>query len=138
VSKALLLKLQEYFMLPIPSSQVSSGHLDMQNALLSIGDEQAMYDMLVMMAELLEQDVPKIANSVNDHDLAQAASLLHSLKGCIPIFCTPPLGAMLEDAEQKAKDGQVEQLSVAYQTLGPALQQLIDEIKVYIEKGLPA
>jgi HPt (histidine-containing phosphotransfer) domain-containing protein len=106
--------------------------LDIPSALAKIGDEEAMRDMLVMLEELLAQDLPKIAAGLQRDDLAQSATLLHSLKGCVPIFCKPSIGDLLTAAEFSAKNGDRETTDSVYRSLGPALDQLAREISQYL------
>ena len=118
--------------MPDPAAQLPSPHLDIATALQRIGDAQALRDMLSMMAELLAADVPKITACVQTGDLGQASELLHSLKGCVPIFCALPICTLLIQAERSASSGDQRKVDADHRDLGPALDQLGDEIARYL------
>lgn len=107
-------------------------HLDLPSALSKIGEESAVRDMLVMLADLLAQDVPKIQSALLNQDTLAAARLLHSLKGCMPIFCTPPICDQLAVVELHAKQGESGRAEQSYALLGPAFAALALEIQLYL------
>ena len=110
------------------SSKKEAPHLDLPSALNKIGEASAVRDLLVMLADLLARDVPQIQRAVLDQDTAVAARLLHSLKGCMPIFCTAPICDLIALAESHAKQGQSDRVQQAYVVLGPAFADLSQEI----------
>ena len=107
-------------------------HLDLPAALHKIGEASAVRDMLGMLADLLAQDVPKIRQALFNQDLAVAGCLVHSLKGCMPIFCTPPICNQIALVELHAKLGDSGQAQQAYASLGPALAALQLEIELHL------
>jgi HPt (histidine-containing phosphotransfer) domain-containing protein len=111
-------------------------YLDIALALEQIGDEQAMRSMLPMLQELLERDLPQIRQSLADGDARSASPLLHSLKGCMPIFCAPPLCAQLAEVEHLSKTADAGEVGPAFAELDPKLGQLQNEIAQYL--ALPA
>jgi HPt (histidine-containing phosphotransfer) domain-containing protein len=116
-----------------PNAQLPGTYLDIAGALLRIGDADVMRDMLSMMGELLATDTPKIAASLQTGDLAEAASSLHSLKGCIPIFCPPAVYALVAQCESSAKSGDLVRANEDYRNLEPTLLQLREEIARYLQ-----
>lgn len=120
-----------------PASQLPGTHLDIAGALVRIGDADVMRDMLSMMAELLATETPKIAVSLQAGDLTEAAGSLHSLKGCIPIFCTPSVISQVAQSELTAKSGDVAQAHADFLKLKPMLQQLGDEIVQFLCSATP-
>ena len=114
------------------SGDLIGPHLDLASALSKIGEESAVRDMLVMLADLLAQDAPKIQQALLNQDTALAARLLHSLKGCMPIFCHPPICELVAVAEQHAKRGDSALASEVYASLGPALVVLTLEIQSHL------
>lgn len=119
-------------MLPPPLTQTLVIHLDIAGVIEHVGDDQAMREMLLMMAELLATDSAKIASCLQTGDLVHATELLHSLKGCIPIFCTPTIELLLDQTEGSAKRGDLEEANAHFKDLGPALNQLAVEIDHYL------
>jgi hypothetical protein len=111
-------------------------YLDVARALEQIGDLQAMRGMLPMLQELLERDVPQIRQLLAAGDVRGANPLLHSLKGCMPIFCGPPLCAHLTEVELLSKAGGSAEVGEAFALLGPKLDSLLNEIRQYL--ALPA
>jgi HPt (histidine-containing phosphotransfer) domain-containing protein len=111
-------------------------YLDIAHALEQIGDEQAMRSMLPMLQELLERDLPQIRQSLVNGDVRGANPLLHSLKGCMPIFCAPALCVQLAHLEQMSKTGDGAEVGAAFADLSPKLDHLQNEIAQYL--ALPA
>ena len=106
--------------------------LDIARALEQIGDEATMRSMLPMLQELLERDVPKITQLLASHDVRGANPLLHSLKGCLPIFCTPALCEQMSEVEHMSKAGEGPEVGKAYGFLLPKLQDLQKEVIQYL------
>jgi len=107
-------------------------HLDIARALEQIGDEQALRGMLPMLQELLERDLPQIAQLLDQQDVRGANPLLHALKGCLPIFCTPALCAQLAQVEQMSKAGTAAEVGTAFIALHPQLERLRQEVALYL------
>jgi HPt (histidine-containing phosphotransfer) domain-containing protein len=107
-------------------------YLDIARALEQIGDEQAMRSMLPMLQELLERDLPQIRQSIANGDARAANPQLHSLKGCMPIFCAPALCVELSEVEHMSKAGDSAEVGAAFADLGPKLDHLQAEIAQYL------
>lgn len=112
--------------------EVDSHFLDLHEAEHKIGDRDAMHDMLRMLSDLLDSEAPLIDTSLLSGDLAAAASSLHSLKGCLPIFCREDICQAVAAAESAAKSGLLPEASPAIAQLRPALAQLSAEIHAYL------
>ena len=107
-------------------------YLDPVHALEQIGDVQAVRGMLPMLQELLQRDVPQIRQLLADGDVRSANPLLHSLKGCMPIFCDQALCVQLAAVEQLSKSGGSAEVGVAFAALSPLLDSLLIEIAQYL------
>jgi HPt (histidine-containing phosphotransfer) domain-containing protein len=107
-------------------------YLDIARALEQIGDEQAMRGMLPMLQELLERDLPQIRQSLATGDARAANPLLHSLKGCMPIFCAPALCEQLASVEHMSKTEDGVAVGVVFAELDPKLELLQSEIAQYL------
>jgi len=121
-------------------SQTSPGgqtwvYLDIARALEQIGDEQALRGMLPMLQDLLERDLPQIETLLASQDVRGANPLLHSLKGCLPIFCAPSLCEHLAQVEHLSKAGGSVEVGAAYAELGPKLQVLRQEVTQYLTQA---
>lgn len=121
-------------------SQTSPGgqtwvYLDIARALEQIGDEQALRGMLPMLQELLERDLSQIEMLLASQDVRGANPLLHSLKGCLPIFCAPALCEQLTQVEHMSKTGGSVEVGAAYAELGPKLQVLRQEVTQYLAQA---
>nr|WP_295771524.1 Hpt domain-containing protein [Rhodoferax sp.] len=114
-----------------PDGQVRV-QLDIARALEQIGDEAAMRGMLPMLQELLERDVPKITQLLANNDVRGANPLLHSLKGCLPIFCAPALCEHMAVVEHMSKAGESAEVGEAFGLLLPKLQDLQKEVAQYL------
>ena len=107
-------------------------YLDIPRALEQVGDEQALQNMMPMLEEMLERDLPLISQSLANGDVRGANPLLHSLKGCLPIFCEQTLCAHLAQVEQLSKAGSSAEVSTAYAALAPKLLGLQQEVTQYL------
>jgi hypothetical protein len=107
-------------------------YLDPDRAIQQVGDEEALLAMLPMLQELLERDVPQIAGFLANGNVPGANALLHSLKGCMPIFCVPSICEELARVEYLSKTGAVQEVSAAYAPLAPKLRLLHKEVDTYV------
>ena len=107
-------------------------YLDVALAMEQIGDEEAMRSMLPMLQELLERDLPQIRQSLANGDARTANPLLHSLKGCMPIFCVPSICEEITRVEYMSKTGASQEVGAAYALLDPKLRQLQGEVDAYV------
>ena len=114
-----------------PEGQVRV-YLDIARALEQIGSEEALRGMLPMLQDLLERDVPQIHHLLLGNDVQGANPLLHSLKGCLPIFCTPLLCEHLTAVEAMSKAAENTGVGAAFAELSPKLQLLQQEVAQYL------
>ena len=114
------------------SGYTTGPHLDLPTALSKIGEMSSLRDMLGMLADLLVRDMPKIQQALLKQDMAVAGRLLHSLKGCMPIFCTVPICDQVALVGLHAKLGESSQAQQTYALLEPALVELVFEIRLHV------
>lgn len=114
-----------------PNGQVLV-HLDIARAVEQIGDEDALRGMLPMLQEMLDRDLPRIQQCFDQQDVRGANPMLHSLKGCLPIFCAPALCDHVAQVEQMTKTGVGPEVGEAFALLSPKLQQLQQEVAFYL------
>ncbi len=107
-------------------------YLDIARAVEQIGSVESLRSMLPMLQELLERDLPQIEQFLAAGDVRSANPLLHSLKGCMPIFCAPALCEHLAQVEQLSKAGGSTEVGEAYARLSPSLQSLQTEVAQYL------
>lgn len=103
-------------------------YLDEARAVEQVGDVSTLRAMLPMLQELLERDVPEIARRLQMQDVRGANPLLHSLKGCMPIFCIQSLCDHLAQVEHMSKAGDASEVEPAFSTLRPKLDALLAEV----------
>ena len=107
-------------------------YLDIARAVEQIGDEDALRGMLPMLQEMLDRDLPRIQQCFDQEDVRGANPMLHSLKGCLPIFCAPALCDHVAQVEQMTKTGVGPEVGEAFALLSPKLQQLQQEVAFYL------
>lgn len=107
-------------------------HLDVPRALQQVGDMEALQGMLPMLQELLDRDVERIEQLLAAGDVRTANGLLHALKGCMPIFCTPVLCEQLAQVEFLSKTASADVVGEAYTGLQPRLKELQQEIVKFL------
>lgn len=100
-------------------------HLDLPSALSKIGDGSVVRDLLGMLV----WDVPKIQRALLDQKTTLAARLVHSLKGCLPIFCHAPICDLVAQAQQYTQHGDLALTDEVCASLRPALAALALEIQ---------
>lgn len=107
-------------------------YLDTARAVEQIGSHEMLRSMLPMLQEMLDRDLPQIAQFLDNGDVRSANPLLHSLKGCMPIFCAPALCEQLAQVEYLSKAGGSAEVGAAYAQLGPKLRDLQHEVARYL------
>jgi len=110
-------------------------YLDIARAVEQIGSVDSLRNMLPMLQELLERDLPQIEHFLAQDDVRSANPLLHSLKGCMPIFCASALCEHLADVEKLSKAGGSAEVGGAYAQLRPKLQHLQQEVALYLSQS---
>ena len=120
----------------VPTNGAGNLYLNIAGALEQIGDEGALREMLPMVLDSLQRDVPAITELLTKGDVQGANHLLHPLKGFIPIFCTAELVAKVSEVEFMSKKGDAPTVAAAYATLAPELRVLEAEVAAYL--GSPA
>lgn len=110
----------------------NTDYLDIDRALAQIGDVSALHEMLDMLQDTLDRDVPQISKLLEGQDVKAANRLLHSLKGFIPIFCVDALCEHVAQVEILSKTQGSAEVGAAYLNLAPKLQQLQTEIDHYL------
>jgi HPt (histidine-containing phosphotransfer) domain-containing protein len=121
-------------MSPSPSSAQVFTYFDPALALENVGDALALREMLLMLQDVLGRDVLQISEFMEVADFSAAHQLLHSLKGCMPIFCTPALCQELTDVELLSKSPGREASASAYLALRPKLETLQEELGLHLAK----
>ena len=106
--------------------------LDVERALEQVGEVSALHEMLDMLQDTLDRDVPQIALLLTQGNVFAANRLLHALKGFIPIFCVEPLCQHVASVELLSKTGLATEVAVAFGPLVPKLQKLQTEIDHYM------
>lgn len=106
--------------------------LDIASAVQQTGSVEILNSMLPMLQELLERDLPLVEQFLAQDDVRSANPLLHSLKGCLPIFCVPALCEELARVEILSKAGGAVEVTAAYVQLRPKLRQLEAEVAQYL------
>lgn len=107
-------------------------YLDVPRAIEQLGDAQTLRNMLPMLLEMLERDVPRIADFLSGGDVRGANALLHSMKGCMPIFCVETLCEELSQLEYVSKTAGIADVLPAYSVLAPKLEQLKLDVSVFL------
>lgn len=110
-------------------------YLDIESALVQVGDVQTLQGMLTMLEETLARDVPQIATLLDAGDVVGANRLLHPLKGFLPIFCRPSLCEHVGLVETLSKDASCTSVGLAYSELMPELNVLLAEVSFYLNEN---
>ena len=117
----------------LPVTLAAPQYLDTALALAQIGDTDAVRNILTMVEESLQRDIPQIAQWLQEGDVSAANGLLHPLKGFLPIFCHEALCAHVGRVEALSKTGSSAVVGEAYAALQPQLEQLLAEVSTYLK-----
>lgn len=98
--------------------------LDMAHAVDYVGDRAQALELLRMLDDTLQIDIPSLRRLVGRGDLPGAQRVLHALKSFVPIFCGPELVDQVAQAEALSKQGDCAALQAAWAALEPTLQAL--------------
>ncbi|MFY8042137.1 MAG: Hpt domain-containing protein [Rhodoferax sp.] len=102
--------------------------LDVDRALDQIGDIAALHEMLDMLQDSLERDIPSISELLAQGDVKSANRLLHALKGFIPIFCIDLLCDHVARVELLSKTASAAEVAPLYAVLRADLERLQSDI----------
>nr|WP_315463905.1 Hpt domain-containing protein [uncultured Rhodoferax sp.] len=115
-----------------PSHGAGYRYLNIAGALEQIGDEGALREMLPMVLDSLQRDVPAISDLLAKGDVLGANHLLHPLKGFIPIFCEAALCERVGVVEHMSKKEDASTVAAAYALLEPDLRTFEREVAQYL------
>jgi HPt (histidine-containing phosphotransfer) domain-containing protein len=108
-------------------------HLDLETAVAQVGDLQSVLGILGMVEESLQRDIPSITGFLANGNVPDAAKLLHSLKGFVPIFCRAALCEHITQVESLSKRASVAEVQPAFDALKPELEQLLAEVSACLK-----
>jgi HPt (histidine-containing phosphotransfer) domain-containing protein len=110
-------------------------HLDLDTAVAQVGDLPSVLGILGMVEESLQRDIPSITEFLANGNVPDAAKLLHSLKGFVPIFCRAALCEHITQVEALSKRASVAEVQPAFEALKPELEQLLVEVSACLKAG---
>jgi HPt (histidine-containing phosphotransfer) domain-containing protein len=110
-------------------------HLDLDTAVAQVGDLPSVLGILGMVEESLQRDIPSITEFLANGNVPDAAKLLHSLKGFVPIFCRAALCEHITQVEALSKRASVAEVQPAFEALKPELEQLLVEVSACLNAG---
>jgi hypothetical protein len=116
-----------------PDAPVAVPFLDVARAMAFIGDEDGVMDMMRMLRDSLETDIPRIGGLLEQGDIAGAHVLLHPLKGFLPVFCTDKLIDHVTTLEVLSKNSPADIVSAAYGVVAPELERLKREVQAHLD-----
>jgi HPt (histidine-containing phosphotransfer) domain-containing protein len=108
-------------------------YLDLETAVSQVGDMPSVLGILGMVEESLRRDIPNIAEFLANGNVPDAAKLLHSLKGFVPIFCRAALCERITQVEALSKRASVAEVAPAFDALKPELEQLLAEVSACLK-----
>ncbi|MGI9135047.1 MAG: hypothetical protein ACR2I0_14080, partial [Rhodoferax sp.] len=107
-------------------------YLDVAQALANVGDAEVLQDMLVLLRDQLASELPQVADLLLKGDLPGVQKLLHSLKGCLPIFCTQIVCDEVLQVECLCKSSDAAGARAAFAVLRPKLEDLHTELLLHL------
>ncbi|MDI9332871.1 MAG: hypothetical protein QM533_00690 [Cytophagales bacterium] len=83
--------------------QATEGCLDHSRAMAVVQDEALMREMLPMLRDSLRTELPKLRTAMSEQDTGTLSSVLHNLKGIVPIFADAQSSELLIAAQAACK-----------------------------------
>ena len=78
---------------------VMSNYLRITDAVLRVGDEELVHEMLFMLDSSVEKDWFEFEKNFNINQYTLAANILHGMKGTIPIFSDKKTEEIMQKTE---------------------------------------
>jgi len=100
----------------------------------ALGSDESFHLILESVLESMASNLPEIRQALNAGDVAAANSLLHSIKGYVPLMCTDRLVELVTHVEGVSKTAVAAVVMPLYAELEPVLAQLLVEIRAYLDK----
>lgn len=100
-----------------------------------VGSAQEAVPFLRSVLDSLSQDVLLLGRLNAQSHRAELVGLLHQIKGYVPILTVSDLVAQVDHAESMALDGSADDLSNAMAQLQPNLQQLVNDIALFVKRS---
>jgi hypothetical protein len=107
-------------------------YLDIDRALLQVGDLPALDDLLAMLEVSLTRDIPQIEQLLAQKKVFLVNRMLHALKGFLPIFCGDALCDEVAAIEMLSRTGSPADVAGAYVSVSPKLLQLQMDVAQYM------
>jgi HPt (histidine-containing phosphotransfer) domain-containing protein len=84
---------------PNTNEMENSKYLYIEGAIKRVGDEELVHEMLTMLNSSIENDWLEFEKYLNTNQYAQAANILHGMKGTIPIFSDKKTEEVMQKAD---------------------------------------
>jgi HPt (histidine-containing phosphotransfer) domain-containing protein len=109
--------------------------LDIDRGLDMVGDDEALRSLLRTVDDSLSVSLNDIRESLDRGDMVLANRQLHGIKGYAPIFCTEALVENVVRVEACSKTASADVLRPLFAELGPQLECLLQEIRIYVARN---
>lgn len=108
---------------PKTNELVKNKYLCLEDAIERVGDEELVHEMLTMLNSSIENDWAEFEKYLNANQYAQAANILHGMKGTVPIFSDKKTEEVMQkaDALLRGVDNEL------------ALKKTMEELSVHIQ-----
>ncbi len=125
----------------MPNTKDLFQYLRPEQAVEALGDQDAARDLLAMVADTLETDIPNVATHLLS-DLPRAHGVLHTLKGFLPVVCDAELAIQVAQVEKLSAAGDGAAALAHWPPVAQGLQQLGAEIhrwlSIQTKRDVPA
>ncbi len=113
----------------------NSKYLCIEDAIERVGDKELVHEMLTMLDSSIENDWLEFENYLNTNQYAQAANILHGMKGTIPIFSDNKTEEIMQkaDALLRVVDNELV-LKKTMEELSVHVQGFIADLKQWVIK----
>lgn len=97
-----------------PDSSTSGAVLDVDKAMVNIGDMDTIKELLLMMHEMLVAELPQAQQAFEQSDYPGLRAILHRWNGSLGHFVSDDFALNVQALERSAHQGEAHQVSEAF------------------------
>jgi HPt (histidine-containing phosphotransfer) domain-containing protein len=113
-------------------------HLRLEQARAALGDDATVRDMLELLVQTLDTDLPRVTDALDHNDVATAQAVLHPIKGFLPVFCAAELCDLVATVEYLSKNASAAEVRAAFEAVRPQLLELRAEAVAHLASSTDA
>jgi hypothetical protein len=106
--------------------------LDFSEARAIAMDEAQLQQLVSTFHESLAPEIAALQAAFDAGDAERVGHTLHTLKGFLPLFCTPQVGQAFIDLYHQSRHAPLSETRARYESLAPVLVALEKEVRAWL------